>query len=358
LKTVSRFEARLLRLTEFFVGRANAAASAHFLVGEEEEPFCLSRDAVEALQDRLAKGIVEALVREGGWRREAYLREGAAREGAVWQRTAPERLGLGLTGQSMRFLLWATARDAQGQNAGWEQDDAPRSLGDDVLLFLAYRAVREGTVAARLETLLTSWRRLSPFRRNALIQLLYPLDSLTEDEEAIDFAPWFEPSAAAVLECLQRTIATEWIDLERRRREIRNAVEMRHAAGRIETTLRLYLDAAERAGRRDLARCLLSAMRRWSREPAEALRWSPQLDVSEFRLAERLRHRSEALAFPRAFLRAATWFDRARATSIVDDDYPAARLLRSEWERHAGDESRRFAERLIQDAERGVEAAS
>lgn len=356
MKTVSRFEARLLRLAEFFVGRANAASSAHLLFGEEEEPFCLSRDAVDALEDRLAKGIVEALVREGGWRREAYLREGAAREGAVWQRTAPERLGLELTGQSLRFLLWATARDAQGQNAGWEEGDSPRTLGDDVLLFLAYRAVRAGTVAARLETLLVSWRRLGPFRRNALVRLVYPLDLLTEDEESLDFDAWFGPTGAAILECLQRTIATEWIDLERRRREIRSAVEMRHAAGRIERTLDLYLDAAERAGRRDLARCLLSAMRRWSREPAEALRWSPQLDLSEFRLAERLRHRGAALAFPRVFLRTAAWFDRARATSIVDDEYPAARLLRSDWERHAGDESRRFAERLIQDAERGLEA--
>lgn len=356
MKRVSRFEARLLRLTEFFLGRANVASGAHLLFGAEPEPSCLSRPAIEALQDRLAKGIVGWLVREGGWREEAYLRGGAASEGPVWRRTSPDALGLRLTGHSLRFLIWAASRDAQGQNAGWERSEAPRSLGDDFLLFLAYRAVRNGT-AARLETLLVSWRRLEPFRGNPLVRLVYPLDLLTEDEEAFDFDPWFQPPGDAVLECLQRTIAEEWLEVERRRREIRNAVEMRHASERIERTLASYLDSADRAGRRDLARCLLTAMRRWSREPAEAMRWSPQLDVSEFRLAERLRHRAQALAFPRALLRTAPWFDRARTTTIVDEDYPAARLLRSDWERLAGEDSRSFAERLVQDADRGVEAA-
>lgn len=356
MKTVSRFEARLLRLTEFFVDRANVASGAHLLFGAEPEPSCLSRPAIEALQDRLSKGIVGWLVREGGWRGEAYLRDGAASEGPVWRRTSPDALGLRLTGRSLRFLRWAAGRDAQGQNAGWERSDEPRSLGDDLLLFLAYRAVRNGT-AARLETLLVSWRRLEPFRRSALVRLVYPLDLLHEEDEAFDFDPWFQPPGDAILECLQRTIAEEWLEVERRRREIRNAVEMRYASERIERTLTAYLDAADRAGRRDLARCLLTAMRRWSREPADAMRWSPNLDVSEFRLAERLRHRAEALAFPRAFLITTSWFDHARATTIVDDDYPAAKLLRSEWERLAGEESRAFAERLIQDADRGVEAA-
>lgn len=357
MKTVSRFEARLLRLTEFFVGRTNLASGAHLLLGSEAEPPCFSRAAIEALQDRLAKGIVGWLVREGGWRGEAYLRDGSASEGPVWHRTRPEALGLRFTGHSLRFLVWATSRDAQGQNAGWERSDAPRSLGDDLLLFLAYRAVREGT-AARLETLLVSWRRLEPFRRNALVRLVYPLDLLIEDDHAFEFEPWFHTPGDAVLECLQRTIAEEWMEAEKRRRAIRNAVEMRHASEMIERTLADYLDSAERAGRRDLARCLLTAMRRWSREPAEAIRWSPQLDVSEFRLAERLRQRAQALAFPRAFMRTAPWFDRARTTTIVDDDYPAAKLLRSDWERLAGDDSRTFAERLIQDAERGVEPAN
>jgi hypothetical protein len=357
VKTVSRFEARLLRLAEFFVGRANVASGAHLLFGAEQEPPCLSRPAIEALQDRLAKGIVGWLVRTGGWRGEAFLRKGAASEGPVWRRTSPESLGLRLTGHSLRFLIWAASQDAQGQNAGWERGEEPRSLGDDLLLFLAYRAVRNGT-AARLETLLVSWRRLEPFRRNALVRLVYPLDLLVEDEEAVDFDPWFQPPGDAVLECLQRTLADEWLEAERRRRAIRNPVEMRHASERIERTLAAYLDSADRAGRRDLTRCLLTAMRRWSREPAEAMRWSPQLDVSEFRLADRLRHRAQALAFPRAFLRATAWFDQARTTTIVDEDYPAAKLLRSDWERLAGEESRHFAERLVQDADRGVEAAS
>jgi hypothetical protein len=357
VKTVSRFEARLLRLTEFFVGRANVSSGAHLLFGAEQEPPCISRPAIEALQDRLAKGIVGWLVREGGWRGEAYLRDGAASEGPVWRHTSPDALGLRLTGHSLRFLMWAASRDAQGQNAGWERSEEPRSLGDDVLLFLAYRAVRNGT-AARLETLLVSWRRLEPFRRSALVRLVYPLDLLTEDDETLDFDPWFNPPGDAVLECLQRPIVEGWLEVERRRRTIRNAVEMRHASERIERTLAAYLDAADRAGRRDLARCLLAAMRRWSREPAEAMRWSPQLDVSEFRLADRLRHRAQALAFPRAFLRTAPWFDRARTTTLVDEGYPTAKLLRSDWERFGGEASRAFAERLVQDADRGVEAAN
>ena len=38
--------------------------------------------------------------------------DGAASDGPVWHRTPPEALGLRLTGNSLRFLIWAASRDA------------------------------------------------------------------------------------------------------------------------------------------------------------------------------------------------------------------------------------------------------
>ena len=69
MKSVSRFEANLLRLLHYFLQQAPVQQALPLLEAKLDRPRCLSRAAVELVQDALAKGIMLLLVRLGGWRR-------------------------------------------------------------------------------------------------------------------------------------------------------------------------------------------------------------------------------------------------------------------------------------------------
>src|SRR5262249_29787108 len=65
MKAVSRFEYNLLRILHFFLKRLPLEQVRGILVNkfDREQPRCLSRAAVELVQDALAKGCVELLAR-------------------------------------------------------------------------------------------------------------------------------------------------------------------------------------------------------------------------------------------------------------------------------------------------------
>ena len=67
-----------------------AVTPAAFVAGVVAAYARYGRDA----QDALGKGTVELLARAGGWRPEAFLRNGKAKEGRLWDRTPPRELGL------------------------------------------------------------------------------------------------------------------------------------------------------------------------------------------------------------------------------------------------------------------------
>src|SRR5687768_8729293 len=94
MKSVSRFEANLLRLLHYFLQQAPVQQALPLLEAKVDRPKCLSRDAVELVQDALAKGCVLLLVRLGGWRRERFLRSEKPVEGRLWERTKPPELAL------------------------------------------------------------------------------------------------------------------------------------------------------------------------------------------------------------------------------------------------------------------------
>src|SRR5262245_21587153 len=106
MKSVSRFEANLLRILQFFLRAAPLEQVQSLIGGRLQVPKCLSRDAVGLVQDTLAKGCTRVLAgglpgpfgRLGGWRRERFLRDGRIAEGRLWERTPPAELGLGFSG--------------------------------------------------------------------------------------------------------------------------------------------------------------------------------------------------------------------------------------------------------------------
>src|SRR5262249_60687349 len=109
-------------------------------------PACLSGDCVHLVRDMLGKGSVHFLAREGGWRRERYLRGGAPRDGRLWERTEPPDLGLPFSGYALEFLMQLTA-DKPAEMKGDNPHDSTLQPGDRFLLFLAYESVRETEAA-------------------------------------------------------------------------------------------------------------------------------------------------------------------------------------------------------------------
>src|SRR5438094_9971884 len=91
---VSRFEANLLRVLYSVFGRVPVEQILPIVLGALPRPHCLSRDAVDLVQDALAKGCVQWLARNGGWRRERHLRGTRAVEGRLWERTPLAELNL------------------------------------------------------------------------------------------------------------------------------------------------------------------------------------------------------------------------------------------------------------------------
>src|SRR6187402_1723512 len=106
MQNVSRFEANLLRLLYYFLRREPVERALPLIEARVEPPSCLSKGAVRLVQDALAKGSTYLLAYRGGWRDEPFLRQMKQKTGRLWQRTAPEQLGLAFSQNSLRFLIW------------------------------------------------------------------------------------------------------------------------------------------------------------------------------------------------------------------------------------------------------------
>src|SRR5262249_42796507 len=157
-----RFEANLLRLLYFFLKREPAERALPLLDQRAAAPPCLSRAAVELVQDALAKGCTTLLTRRGGWRDERHLRGGPVAGGRLWQRTAPAELGLHFSRHALRFLLWITAARPDDEKPHWGPAENELTPADRLLLYFAQEELRDvpdGLGAAAL------WRR-QPYVRH------------------------------------------------------------------------------------------------------------------------------------------------------------------------------------------------
>src|SRR5262249_40895464 len=143
MKAVSRFEFNLLRILHGILGRLPLEQVRPLVVQRFEpgRPPCLSRDAIALIQDTLARGIVAAGARGGGWRRERFLRNGQPRLGRLWERTPPRDLGLSFGRCTLDFLMWLTAVKPTDAKSAWQPPEQP-AIGDLLLLTLAYDVLR------------------------------------------------------------------------------------------------------------------------------------------------------------------------------------------------------------------------
>jgi len=334
MQTVSRFEANLLRLLYFFLGREPAERGLPLVEERLPEPTCLSRGAVRLAQDALARGCVHLLAARGGWRRERHLRGGAVAEGRLWQRTPPADLALRFSRHSLEFLIRVTAYRPGDKEPAWQPPAGELTPADLLLLYFAHQGLRQGADSLGAPEL----RRRPPFVQHGLCWMAYPEDYAAAPAAARpDFAPWTAGPGAAMLEALQPELEERWLAVEAGKARLTDPAAMRALGQSQERVLAAFLDALEKAGRRDLARFLVRAAARLLGPHAHAGMWTGGLALGGMRLADRAATYQAALAFVRALDRLEAWERRARGVGYFDEDYAAAQLWKADWELAQGD---------------------
>lgn len=332
---VTRFEANLLTILQFLLGRGAAELALPLIATPARRPAGLSHTALRLIQDTLAKGTTLRLARAGGWRRERYMRPEAVVVGRLWERTPPTELGWTFSQQTLDFLLWLTACETKSlPEYPWGPALDRLTLGDQLVLFLAYAALREEGVHRDLEL-----PSRPAFVRHGLCRLAYPEDFGPQiSEQPFDLLPWTEGAGSVILEAWQSELAERWREVERSKEEISDFARMRALGASQEQVLTAFLEAVETTNRLDLARFLLVTAEKVVPPSASVSHWVGSLQpVAGQRLADRAETYEAATAFLRQLPRLKQWERRARATGYFDEGYAAAQLWLADWEEHHGD---------------------
>lgn len=334
MQTVTRFEANLLRLLYYFLGREPAETALALVEDRASPPPCLGRPAVRLVKEALAKGCVFLLARRGGWRVERHLRGDRVVEGRLWRRTPPAELGLTFSRHTLAFLVWITAARPGDSEPAWRPDEEELTDGDRILLYFAHQGLREAAESLGAAEL----RRRQPFARHGLCWLAYSDDYTAAPADAEpNFAPWTTGVGAAMLEALQPELAARWIEVEGAKSRITEWQRMRDVGRSQERVLTAFLDAVEQAGRLDLARFLLRAAHELLGEHANAAMWVGGMTSAGPRLADRAATYQSALTLLRRMPRLQSWERRARSVGYFDEGYQASQLWKADWEQYDGD---------------------
>jgi hypothetical protein len=347
-KSVSRFEANLLRVLRFFLKQVPAEQALRLVHDRFDRPKCLSAVAVDLVRDSLAKGCVLYLVRAGGWKRDRFLRGGEPKFGRLWERSPVERLTLAFSKHALDFLMWVTAHKAKEERPVWKADDKELTVADRLLFFLAYEALRtDADLAAGL--------RASPvFGENALVWLAHPNDFAGDARPTLPtFDVWLTEPGSLILEAMQPVLEHRWLEIERTKGQVGDwnlLNQQGQAQGRL---LEVFTQAVDAAGRRDLVRFLLAVMSRVLATPDMAPTfWTGGLQgAGPPRLAERLETQRNALAVLRNAERFRSWERAARRSGYMDEDYAASKFWLGEWERFGMTTVADRAERVLQQVE-------
>jgi hypothetical protein len=331
---VSAFEAKLLRLLYYFLRREPAERALPLVEGRAQPPKCLSRGAVRLVQDALAKGCVYLLAERGGWRNERYLRNEKAVGGRLWERTTPEDLGMKFSKHTLEFLIWITSARPGDKDAAWGPGPDKLTPADLLLLFFAHEGLRE-----TIESLgAPAMRKRAPYSTHGLCWLAYPEDfTHIPDSTTPRFGPWVEGLGSCILEALQPSLTERWLQVESSKERMTDPPAMRQLGNSQERVLTAFLDAIEKAGRRDLARFLLRAGQSLLGPYAHTGMWTGSLQMGGTRLADRAATYQAATAYLRCFERLMNWARWARSVGYFDEGYDAAQLWLSDWERYDGD---------------------
>lgn len=345
---VSRFEYSLLRILRFLLGHMPAEQVEKPLFDSHSPPPCLTRTCVRLVEDTLSKGLVLALVKAGGWRRDKFLRGLQPIEGRAWERHTLDQLRLEFGPHPLAFLKWLTAEKPTESKQEWHAPPDELTPADELYFAMAFDQLRH-------------WPKLLPilagksaFRRNGLCWLMHPGDFGANGEPTPpSFEPWTQGLGAAMLECLQPALAKLWMRRERSKGQAADWQQMRLQGQAEFAGLSAFLAAVHKAGRPDLARFVLrtaSAVLPAGELGPEA--WTGSLrEHRPTRLADRLETERAALSLVRQVETLHRWDRQARTVGYFDEEYAASQLWKAEWEAAGGEELAARAKRVLDQLE-------
>jgi len=267
--------------------------------------------SLELVQQTLAKGLVLALARRGGWRRGRFLVDGEVVEGRLWERHP--QLELRFTKYSMELIFDVLQGPRPGAAAG------PRTVADEVFAYL-------------VADLLRKLRRPPPpsLARAALPWLAAPgwLVAAGRRPPGGSVVRALVTRGAPALEALQDDLTHQLVQEERSKPRAR--LEVLLEAGPAQAgILEAYLDAIE--DRPDLARFLLAgAARLAAGAPGPEAWFDPDPRAS---LSRRAEASAAAAAFLRTLERLEAWRRRYAAVRFFEDEHEVAQLFLEDWAR-------------------------
>lgn len=330
---VAASEAELLTVARTVVGGASQNVGRWLLQKPRGTIRKIGPTAMGLLQQTLARGVCQQLLRRGGWQQRRTLVDGVPKRGRLWQRHG-QLPALRFGPASFELLVWL-----HSDNATKPRRELPRheavGLGDELLHYLAAEQILEVGGRPRQEA----------FLRSPLCQLGFA-DQLASDAELprLDFAPYVRGDGALILEALQSELARRWLAMEEGKGNIVELDAM-VAVGRAQTQVLDGLFAAIEASgdpkrdgagaRRELAGFLaeaaVSLLARGRERLCPAPRWWTQSLDLRAPLAARQQAFTAAAAFLHGVARLGEWVAEAGVVAHFEADYEAAQLLLSSW---------------------------
>jgi hypothetical protein len=319
-------ETDLLTIARALVSAEPEAAVDASLAAEARVKLLRPR-AMEVLEDTLAKGAVFALARLGGARAIIRPDGGSAKPARVYDVRPVPHLAFGR--YTFELLRWLT-RTPLGLSTVRPFVLMPETIGDELVGYLALRLVAgrrfEATVAAQPGlTGALAWLGFArPIARYCMEPATPAFDALLASAEG-----------RLVVECLAGDLAQRWAaSIGWRGKDLLELEVAARIGMRERTTLDMFIDAAAKADRWDLATFLVEAARLalppGVRPELIAQRASPPVRPGGT-LRARTEARQRAGALFHVLPRIARHYEDLSLVRFIDDGYDVAQATLSSW---------------------------
>jgi hypothetical protein len=332
---VAASEAEMLMLARSMLGAGAPHEVRSLLQQQRALPAVIGPTALSLLRETLGKGAIAMLARTGGWRTDISLATDPPCRGRLWQRHPPPLLRFGTaTWQVLRWLC------GEPMHQPPPLPPCRRSAADELIWYraavLLFACGYQDAVAA--------------LAGSHLCRLAFPdlmCSPCEGSSELPDFSAQCSDAGAVVMEGLQGELAERWLDMERHKSRISAAAELERIGLGQEQVLTGFLDAIDRAGRRDLGSFVVDAAHTLLRARPGARLWIRSLAPGSS-LEGRQAAARAAGSFLRAVCRIHGWWQELGTVAFFDEGYEAAQALLARWQL-LGRDGFDHAARLVQE---------
>jgi hypothetical protein len=318
MSRVAASEAEMLLMARTMLGAAGSDAVQSLLQQQRALPAVIGPTALALLRETLGKGAIALLGRAGGWRNDISLAADPPRRGRLWQRHQPIPLRFGTaTWEVLRWLC------SEPMHRPPPLPPTARTAADELLWYRAAVLLSNSGYRGAVAALAGS----------PLCQLAFPdlISAGDAEPEPADLSVLCTGSTAVVMEGLQGKLAERWLEIERGKSQIGSSAELVQIGNAQERVLNGFLDAVDRAGRRDLASFLVDAAQALLQARPAARLWIRSL-APDSALEARQTAARAAGAFLRAIDRMAGWWGELGTVAFFDEGYEAAQALLARWQ--------------------------